>query len=90
VCREHGGGEVREGGSGCCVAAGVLPLRSQAAWRGMEVAARKEAGYKKATGFSFFLFYFPPKCVTHVDGDAAESILTGTAELLRTPFWAHR
>jgi hypothetical protein len=55
-----------------------------------QVAARKEAGYKKATGFSFFLFYFPPKCVTHVDGDAAESILTGTAELLRTPFWAHR
>jgi hypothetical protein len=30
---EHGGGEVRGGGSGCRVAAGVLPLRSQAAWR---------------------------------------------------------
>jgi hypothetical protein len=38
--------------------------------RRMEVAARKEAGYKKATGFSCFLFFFPPACATHVDGDA--------------------
>jgi hypothetical protein len=52
--------------------------------RRMEVAARKEAGYKKATGFSCFLFFSSCVCDARGRGRGRE------AELLRTPFWAHR
>lgn len=65
---EHDGGEVRGGGSGCGVAAGVVPLRVKLRVEENGGGSEEEGGYKKGTGFGgtrcFFLsFFFPLMCV---------------------------